>query len=61
MTAAPPINDDIVESSSANEMEKRAASDGSPGGQAQMRLPSVRDIFQGGLVAAGRATTAGAP
>jgi hypothetical protein len=49
MTAAPPINDDIVESGSANEAEKRAVPDGSPGGQAQMPLPSVRDIFQGGL------------
>jgi predicted PurR-regulated permease PerM len=49
MTAAPPINDNMVESGSANEAEMRAVSDGSPGGQAQMPLPSVRDVFQGGL------------
>jgi predicted PurR-regulated permease PerM len=49
MTAATPINDDIVKPSSANETEKRAASDGPRGSQAQMPLPSVRNIFQGGL------------
>jgi predicted PurR-regulated permease PerM len=49
MTATTAINDDIIESSSATEIEKRAASDGPTGDQAQMPLPSVRDTFQGGL------------
>jgi predicted PurR-regulated permease PerM len=49
MTATTPMNDDIVNSSSAREIETRAASHGSTGDQAEMPLPSVRDIFQGGL------------
>jgi predicted PurR-regulated permease PerM len=47
MTATRPIND--LDSRSAKEMEGRSASDGPAGGQAEMLLPSVGDIFQGGL------------
>ena len=47
MTATRPIND--IDPRSDKEMEERSASDGPTGGQAEMPLPSVRDIFQGGL------------
>jgi predicted PurR-regulated permease PerM len=47
MTTTTPMNDGIVDSGSAEEIEERPASNRP--GQAEMPLPSVRNLFQGGL------------
>jgi predicted PurR-regulated permease PerM len=49
MTATRPVDDDIVASRSARNIEERSASNAPAGGQAEMPLASAPSIFQGGL------------